>query len=241
MHKIYSRRRIQFPKIFNNNENNKYSRKIKKIKKIMPLVIIILIGFATARYIFNSVLPIFEMLCRHKCKSVATIISNEEATNVMKNYVYEDLFIIDKDFEGKINLIKSNMITINEITSDIAKNIQVELNNIERSNITIPMGSVLGNNLFNGIGPRINVSIMPIGSVVTNLKSEFLEKGVNQTLHRIYLDVECNVEIVSSFDNMEEKISNQVLLMENIIMGEIPTNYYNFHGIEGNDFLEMIE
>ena len=71
--------------MFGNNENNKYNR---KIRKIMPLVIILLIGFATARYIFNSVLPIFEMLCRHKCKSVATIISNEEATNVMKNYVY---------------------------------------------------------------------------------------------------------------------------------------------------------
>ena len=241
MHKIYSRPRIQLFKIFNKDENNKYNKKIKKFKKMMPLVIIILIGFSTARYVFSRVLPIFELFCRHESKSIATIISNEEATNVMRNYEYEDLFLIDKDSEGKINLIKSNMISINEITSDIAKNIQMELNKIERSNIEIPIGSVLGNSLFTGIGPRINVSIVPIGNIITNLKSEFLEKGVNQTLHRIYLDVECNVEIISSFENMNEKISNQVLLMENIIMGEIPTNYYNFHGIEGNDFLEMIE
>ena len=241
MHKIYSRTRIQLPKIFDDNGNNKYSKKIKKIKKIIPVVIMILIGFLTARYVLSSILPIFKMLCSHESKSIATIVSNQEATKVMSNYEYQDLFMIEKDSQGRINLIKSNMITINEITSDIAKNIQLELNKIERRNLEIPMGSIFGNSLFTGMGPRVNVSIMLIGNIVTNLKSEFLEKGVNQTLHRIYLDVECNVEIISSFDNMQEKISNQVLLMENVIIGEIPTNYYNFHGIEGNDFLEMIE
>ncbi len=241
MHKIYSRPRIRLPIIFSKKQEQKYNKEIKKIKKIIPILIIILIAFITVRYVLSAILPIFESLCRNEAKSIATIISNEEATKVMTNYEYEDLFLIDKDSEGKINLIKSNMITINEITSDIAKNIQVELNEIDKVTVELPLGSVLGTSFFAGVGPIIDISIIPIGNVVTNLQSEFIEKGVNQTLHRIYLQVDCNVEILSPFENMEEKISNQVLLMENIIMGEIPSNYYNFHGVEGNDLLEMIE
>ncbi len=238
MHKIYSRPRLRLPNIFENNSNNKYAKKVKKIYK---LIIIIVIAFSTVQFVLNAITPVFESLCRNESKSIATIILNEESTKVMSNYEYEDLFLIDKDSNGKINLIKSNMITINEITSDIAKNIQLELDKVKKASIEIPLGSVLGSTFFTGVGPGIDITIIPIGNVVTDLKSEFIEKGVNQTIHRIYLEVECNVEIISSLDNMEEKILNQVLLMENVIIGEIPTNYYNFHGVEGNDLLEMIE
>ena len=238
MHKIYSRPRMKIPLIFNKKHNDKNK---KKFKKIVPILGIILIAFITLRYVLSAILPIFESLCRHEAKSIATIISNEEATKVISKYEYGDLFIIDKDTEENINLIKSNIITINEITSDIAKNIQIELNGIDTAKVKLPVGSFLGTSFFVATGPVVHINIIQIGNVVTNLKSEFIEKGVNQTLHRIYLQVDCNVEIVAPFKNMKEKISNQVLLMENIIMGNTPTNYYNFHGIEGNDLLEMIE
>ena len=92
-------------------------------------------------------------------------------------------------------------------------------------------GSFTGFKLLSGKGPRINIQIVPIGNVETDLRTEFSAKGINQTLHRIYLQVNAKVDILTPFHNIEKQISNQVLLVENIIVGNIPESYYNLEGI----------
>lgn len=93
-----------------------------------------------------------------------------------------------------------------------------------------------------GRGPGIKITISSIGDVETELRSEFSSQGINQTLHRVYLQVKCEVNILTPFDNISREITNQVLLMENVIVGNIPNTYYNLEGINGNsDALEIIE
>lgn len=88
----------------------------------------------------------------------------------------------------------------------------------------------------------VKITISTAGSVETNLKSEFVAQGINQTLHRVYLEVKCNVDILTPFENITQEITNQVLLMENVIVGNIPNTYYNLEGIKGtSDALEVIE
>lgn len=64
--------------------------------------------------------------------------------------------------------------------------------------------------------------------------------GINQTIHRLYLDVECEVSVLNAYGSIETKISNQVLFAENIIIGEIPDSYYNLEGLKSSDILEVI-
>lgn len=75
----------------------------------------------------------------------------------------------------------------------------------------------------------------------TDLKSEFTSQGINQTLHRIYLNVKCRVNILTPFQDLEKEIINQVLLAENVIVGRIPNTYYNLEGINGSNALDIIE
>ena len=49
------------------------------------------------------------------------------------------------------------------------------------------------------------------------------------------------MSILTPFKDITRDISNQVLLMENVIMGTIPDTYYNIQGIGTNDALEFIE
>ena len=81
-----------------------------------------------------------------------------------------------------------------------------------------------------------------MGNVKTDLRSEFKAQGINQTLHRIYLQVNCDVQIVTPFEAISKGISNQVLLMENVIIGNIPDTYYNLEGMEsGSDTLNVVQ
>ena len=73
------------------------------------------------------------------------------------------------------------------------------------------------------------------------MKSEFISQGINQTLHRVYLQVKCNVQILTPFDSISEEITNQVLLLENVIIGNIPNTYYNFEGLNGSDVMEVVQ
>ena len=239
MHKIYSRPRIRIPKVIINS--GKILR-TDKVRKKIKITIIVIIAFATVGVILNSVLPIFDVMCQNRAESIATIISNEEATNVMREHTYDELFTIEKDKNENIKMIKSNVIPINEIISDVALKIQNKIDERGRENIEIALGSFTGFKLLAGKGPGVKIRISSIGNVETDLRSEFISQGINQTLHRVYLQVKCKVNILTPFDNIEREITNQVLLVENVIVGNIPNTYYNLEGLDSkSDDLEIIE
>ena len=236
--KIYSRPRIKIPPIFSNNIGDK---NLKRKQKIVKIFIIMVIAFSTVKIVLDAILPIFDTLCKDKAKSIATIIAIEEATNVMKEHTYDEIFTLEKDKDGNITMIKSNIIAINEIISDVAVKIQNTINQRGRENIEIALGSFTGFKLLSGKGPGVPIKISSIGNVETDLRSEFSEKGINQTLHRVYLQVDCEVSILTPYNSITEKVSNQVLLIENVIVGKIPSTYYNLEGFDSNSALDIIE
>ena len=238
MDKIYSRKRIKIPKLqvlYSKKGNN------KNLSKITKIITVLIIAFSFMHLIIDLAYPLFDTICEKEAKSIATLISNEQATKVMSNYNYEDIMKIEKDSENNIKMISANMITINEIISDVAIKIQEELNKEDRTNVGIRLGTFTGSRLLSGRGPTVKLVINPIGTVETDLRSEFVSKGVNQTLHRVYLQVDCKVNILTPFNAIEKEISNQVLLIENLIVGNIPDSYYNFEGVKEEDALEIME
>ena len=239
MDKIYSRPRIRIPKIVL-NRGKKFNN--QKNKKFVTIIIILSIAFGTVKIVLDAVYPIFDTLCETKAKSIATKISNEQATNVMREHSYEELFTIEKDSDNNITMVKSNIIAINEIISDVAVKIQDDIDARGRENIEIAIGSFTGNKLLAGRGPGVKIRISPVGTVETDLRSEFTSKGINQTLHRVYLEVKCKVNILTPFEDIEKEIINQVLLVENIIVGRIPETYYNLEGLDAkSDAMEVMQ
>lgn len=239
MPKIYSRPRIQIPKALIGTGKKLNS---KKGRKLIKIVFILSIAFATVKVVLDAVLPIFDTLCENKAKSIATMISNEQATIVMREHSYDELFTIDKDSSGNISMIRANVVPINEIISDVANKIQEKIDQEGRDDLEIALGSFTGFSLLAGKGPGIKIRISSIGNVETDLRSEFTAQGINQTLHRVYLQVKCQVSILTPFQDITRDITNQVLLAENVIVGKIPNTYYNLEGLNGtSDALELVE
>lgn len=239
MHKIYSRPRIKLPKI---SIKGVPPEVLKKRRKVVEIIVVLIIAFSVVKLILDAVLPIFNTLCENRAKSIATIISNEQATIVMTEHSYAQLFTIEKDNNGNVVMIKANVVPINEIISDVANKIQEQIDQRGREDIEIALGSFTGFKLLAGRGPGIKIRISSIGNVETDLRSEFTSQGINQTLHRVYLQVKCRVSILTPFNDIEQEITNQVLLAENVIVGNLPSTYYNLEGLNGkSDALEVIE
>lgn len=230
MDKIYSRKRI---KIF-------YSDK-KTIKKKLTFTLLIIIATVTIISSLKSIDPIFEELCIEKAKQIATDILNAESTNVVHKYEYKDIVTIEKDETNNTSILKTDVTVINDIASGIAVEVNNRLIELGQEQIQIPAGAILGNKFISGFGPNINISIIPVGAVTTDLKTEFKAQGINQTVYRIYLEVICNVNIATSYKTINTEIINQVLLVETVIVGNVPETYYNLEGISEKTTLELIE
>lgn len=136
MSKIYSRPRIKIP-IFKINTRGEIDS--KSARKVAKITIILIIAFSTVKLILDAIYPIFNTLCENKANSIATIISNEEAINVMKEHSYDEMFTIEKDTDDNISMVKSNIIAINQIISSIALKIQERMNNEKREKIEIAL------------------------------------------------------------------------------------------------------
>lgn len=140
MSKIYSRPRIKIPEIFKSKAKAKSklrNKSFEKKQKVAKIFIIMIIAFSTIKIVLDAILPIFDTLCKDRAKSIATIISNEQATVVMREHQYDELFSVEKDNNGNIIMIKSNIGPINEIISDVAVKMQNQIDEKGRDNIEI--------------------------------------------------------------------------------------------------------
>lgn len=236
MSKIYSRKRfILKPR---KNVNLKV---VKFKKKTIRFIIILIVIILLLKISFNSIEPIFKAMCDEKAKSVATIITNQQSTIVIDNYKYEELYTIEKDLNGNITVIKSNVAPINNMVSQLTESIQSKFDNIEDVEIDIALGSLTGIYFLSGFGPNIPLKISMTGIVDTEIKSEFISQGINQTLHRVYVNFECNMSVVTSFKNYDKKIINQVIIAEHVIVGNIPESYYNLEGMSREDTMNVLQ
>lgn len=225
--KIYSRNPMRFWLHKHPEGRRSYAGGKKNKKKIVKLIAVATVSFIMAKNIILAINPIVTAQCINEAKIIATTIVNKHTSKVMNMFKYEDIAQVMKDDNGRIQMIKLNVIPVNKIITEISNNIQNELNDVDNAKIRIRIGSFLGGKLLSGVGPKIGIKLATDGNVEINLKSEFINAGINQTMHQIYLEIKCRVIIYSPYETISEELTNKVVIAESIIVGEIPNNYYN--------------
>lgn len=237
MDKIYSRKRIKIPQ-------TKYRKKDKKTRfwyfNILILFIVIIIIGDIGYFIYASY-PIFKASCETAAASRATSIVTDEVQNVMADYTYTDLMHIEKDNNGNVTFMQANTVLINKIISKIVSNIQTRLDNSPTATVFINYGSVSGITFLKNFGPRFEIELEAAGKTKTNLASEFESINVNQSIHRIYLEIITSFGILTPIGSFGYDANSKVLLTEAIIVGDIPQTYYNLEGMKKDDAVNLIE
>ena len=214
----------------------------KKKRKIIKIVVIVALIIILFRFFCSYLEPIFQTLCEDKIKSLATIITNQQSTIIMNKYQYDQLYTIEKDENGDIIVVRANVVLINNLISDLTENIQREFGSLHNIKISLPLGSLTGIYFMSGFGPEISINVSVVGTVDTNIKSEFIAQGINQTLHRVYVNFDCEMKIVTPVNNFSQKVTNQVIIAEHVIVGNIPSSYYNLDGFENeSDTMQIIK
>lgn len=211
-----------------------YSRKKINLSKEYKLVLAVLItAILTVCYLVKTIGPTFNQLCLNEAKSVATQIVHETIDEVMEKYGYNDLVTLVKDKEEKIVSMQANIAIINKIISQISLKIQDKIDNTPNRDIYIRLGSFTGIKLLSGRGPKVPIRISSIGNINTEVASEFTSTGINQSIHRIFTNITCKIEVLTPFNTISNEIEEKIILAENVIIGNIPENYLDIGKLLG--------
>lgn len=222
MDKIYSRTQIRFPRfIYGRNNNN------KNYVKIIKIILILVIAILVMTNMLNAINPIFEKVCKDKAVGMVTLEVNRITTVNVDKYQDSEMITIKQDENGNIQLLQVNSRPLNNMISDITNDMQKSLEDNDKMSAYIPLGSVTGVKWLSGIGPNIPIKLALSGTIGTKIRNEFDDAGINQTIHRLWLDINCNVNILTPYEVIETQVANEIILSENVIIGGVPNVYLN--------------
>ena len=141
---------------------------------------------------------------------------------------YNDLISLEKDADGGIAALQSNMAEFNRLQSAITKDILDRLGQVSEMDLTIPLGTLTGSALLVGRGPSLSVRMQSLGSCSAHFENQFDQAGINQTTHRILLCVDVSMSILPPGFRTSTQVSNAFSVAETVIVGDVPGSYTYF-------------
>ena len=138
---------------------------------------------------------------------------------------YQDLISLEKNDSGGVAALVSNMAEFNRLQSSITQDILTHLGEMSDTDLTIPIGTLMGSALLAGRGPAFSVRMQSTGSCSARFANEFTQAGINQTTHRIILCVDVSVSILLPGFRTGTTVSNSFAVAETVIVGEVPGTY----------------
>lgn len=138
------------------------------------------------------------------------------------NIQYDRIVYFEKDLDGRITALKTNMSEVNRLKTDILNIINDEILALDTSDIGIHAGNLLLPEVFSGRGILLPVQIISIRNSEASLHSDFTEAGINQTLHQLNMHVSVDVTVLVLGKTESFTISSQVIVAETVIVGQVP-------------------
>ena len=146
------------------------------------------------------------------------------------NIQYDRMVFFEKDLNGKITALKTNMTEINRLKTDILSIINDEILALDTSDLGIPVGSLVLPEVMSGKGFQIPVLIHSIRNSDASFSSSFTEAGINQSLHQLTMEVLVDVTVLVMGETVNLTVSSHVVVAETVIVGQVPNTFLQSGG-----------
>lgn len=192
--------------------------------KLIALALILLGSFFIIDLSFR---PVVETINAYQCHETVSRIINQAILAELERggMEYSELVNLSTNNDGEVISVESNIVNINRLKSEIAERIEREIERLANINIEIPIGTLLGIQLLHGKGFNVGMSVKPFGYTTTSIISEFSNAGINQTLHRIVIEIDTSVDAVIPGISTRVPVSTAIVAAETVIVGRVPDAY----------------
>lgn len=212
--------------VVSKNAKQKKRRKVVSRLALFVCVILFLLISAAIWIYWRSMTPTILNIAESRLTSETTRAINEAVCSSLSNNVnYKDFVTIEKNSDGEITMLTANSSIVNNLARKTAVLTQSKINALSSFDVNIPLGTLSGIPLLSEKGPKVNIEVTPIGTVNCVFTSTFETAGINQTLHRIYLNVESVIDIIIPSNHKIVESTTPILLCESVIVGKVPQTF----------------
>ena len=200
---------------------------------VLITLLIILAGLIGFRVKYHSAIQ--SLAQTHVINATSDLINDAIDLQIEKGTIqYDRIVYFEKDLNGRITALKTNMSEVNRLKTDILNIINDEILALDTSDIGIPIGSLFLPEVMSGRGPVIPVQIMSIRNSDASFFSNFEEAGINQTIQRLSMEVSVDVTVLVLGKTNTFTVASQVVVAETVIVGQVPETFFNTGGYYGS-------
>lgn len=206
---------------------------VRWLRKLAIWLTLILAGLCLVFLMLRSrYREVIRDLAQTQVKNTTSDLTNDAIAKQIAQGVirYDRIVFFEKDLEGRITALKTNMSEVNRLKTDILNLINDEILALDTSDIGIPLGSIFLPELLSGKGPAIPVHILAIRNSDATFSSSFSQAGINQTLHRLNMNVSVDVAVLVLGQTSSFTVDSQVVVAETIIVGNVPSTFLQTGG-----------
>ncbi len=191
-------------------------------------------GFLSLR---NRLWPVVMSLAGTQIRNTTSDLINDAIVEQIAsgNIQYDRIVYFEKDLNGRITALKTNMAEVNRLKTDILNLINDQILAQDTDHLGVSLGSLVLPEFFSGKGPEIPVRILSIRNSDAGFHSQFSEAGINQILHQLTMDVIVDVTILVLGQTEDFTVSSQVVVAETVIVGDVPDTYLQTGGSYGTE------
>jgi len=169
---------------------------------------------------------ITELSLAQATNAVVDIVDQAVAdTLVAQAVAYDDMVSLQTDGSGHITALTSNTAEMNRLRTAIVGDIVGRIEMLTKEDLGIPIGNLTGLSTLSGKGAILPVQVLAVGTPTALFSNTFSQAGINQTCHRVMLDVGVDLALLIPGGTVNTSVNTHVCVAETVLVGEVPQTY----------------
>ena len=195
---------------------------------LFPLVLGLLLAFLLIRWFDSALRPQLVALAEAQLKNHLIQAANRSLTQTLaeESISYSDMVKLQAT-EGVSTLVTDTS-ALNRLRSIVLDDVVGQLETLDNHSLSVPLGALTGIDLLSAIGPKLPVRIVSAASADGHYRNDFIDAGINQTLHRIMLDISIDAKLLLPGGVVKLTVTAPICVSETIIIGQVPQTYLNW-------------
>lgn len=208
----------------------RYRRPMSGGKRVLAVLLCVIVA-VTALFVALDVKvrPIIKEMAESEAESYCNLIISDAITEAMEQSTvrYSDLVSVTPGSDtGTPGVLSANIAAINTLKAELTAVVQKKMDAYDKNVIELRMGTLLGSTLFTDRGPMVHVRIIPVSNVRSSISNQFTSAGINQTLHRIMMQIVVDVSVILPGYSTMTTVTTDFCIAETIIIGAVPQSYF---------------
>jgi sporulation protein YunB len=206
---------------------------VRFLKRMIVLLVILSILAGVGVFLFRQrYQQVILHLAETQVKNATSDLINDAIDRQIElgNIHYDRIVYFEKDLDGRITALKTNMSEVNRLKTDILNLINDEILAVDTADLGVPLGSLFLPEFLSGRGFPIPVQVLSIRNSDASFESNFSQAGINQTLHQLTMQIYVDVTILVLGRSESFSVSSHVVVAETIIVGQVPDTFFQTGG-----------